>query len=99
MVEYIRRTGRCSTGSRSSACATIFWEAVKSGNGLRRLEDFVKRRQNDIGKNSAFAKISGSNPVDYASRILVSSGDQETMFIKMFNMAKKGGTDRQGVQS
>ena len=27
----------------------------------------------------------------------MSSGDQETMFTKMFNMAKKGGTNKQGV--
>ena len=98
MVEYIRKNGKLFNREPFISVRDDLFEAIKSENGLRRLEDFVKRRNNDIGKNSAFAKISGSNPVDYASRILVSSGDQESMFIKMFNMAKKGGTNKQGVQ-
>ena len=98
MVEYIRKNGKLFNREPFTSVRDDLFEAVKSENGLRRLEDFVKRRNNDIGKNSAFAKISGSNPVDYASRILVSSGDQEGMFVKMFNMAKKGGTNKQGVQ-
>lgn len=99
MVEYIRKNGALFNREPFISVRDDLMEAVKSEQALGRLEDFVKRRQNDIGRNSAFAKISGSNPVDYASRILVSSGDQETMFTKMFNMAKKGGTDRQGVQT
>lgn len=98
MTEYIRENGALFNREPFISVRDDLFEAIKSENGLRRLEDFVKRRQNDIGKNSAFAKISGSNPVDYASRILVSSGDQEGMFVKMFNMAKKGGTSKQGVQ-
>ena len=98
MVEYIRKNGALFNREPFISVRDDLLEAVKSEQALGRLEDFVKRRQNDIGKNSAFAKISGSNPVDYASRILVSSGDQETMFTKMFNMAKKGGTNKQGVQ-
>lgn len=98
MVEYIRKNGALFNREPFVSVRDDLMEAVKSEQALGRLEDFVKRRQTDIGRNSAFAKISGSNPVDYASRILVSSGDQETMFTKMFNMAKKGGTDRQGVQ-
>jgi hypothetical protein len=98
MDEYLRTNGALFNREPFISVRDDLREAIKSEEGLKRLEDFVKRRQNDIGKNSAFAKISGSNPVDYASRILVSSGDQETMFTKMFNMAKKGGTDRQGVQ-
>lgn len=98
MVEYIRKNGALFNREPFISVRDDLLEAVKSEQALGRLEDFVKRRQSDIGRNSAFAKISGSNPVDYASRILVSSGDQETMFTKMFNMAKKGGTDRQGVQ-
>jgi len=99
MVEYIRKNGALFNREPFISVRDDLMEAVKSEQSLGRLEDFVKRRQNDIGKNSAFARISGSNPVDYASRILVSSGDQETMFTKMFNMAKKGGTNRQGVQT
>ncbi len=99
MVEYIRKNGALFNREPFISVRDDLMEAVKSEQALGRLEDFVKRRQNDIGKNSAFARISGTNPVDYASRILVSSGDQETMFIKMFNMAKKGGTDRQGIQT
>ena len=98
MDEYLRTNGALFNREPFISVRDDLREAIKSENGLRRLEDFVKRRNNDIGKNSAFAKISGSNPVDYASRILVSSGDQESMFIKMFNMAKKGGTNKQGVQ-
>jgi len=98
MVEYIRKNGKLFNREPFISVRDDLFDAIKSENGLRRLEDFVKRRNNDIGKNSAFAKISGSNPVDYASRILVSSGDQESMSIKMFNMAKKGGTNKQGVQ-
>jgi hypothetical protein len=99
MVEYIRKNGALFNREPFISVRDDLLEAVKSEQALGRLEDFVKRRQNDIGKNSAFARITGSNPVDYASRILVSSGDQETMFTKMFNMAKKGGTNRQGVQT
>jgi hypothetical protein len=99
MVEYIRKNGALFNREPFISVRDDLMEAVKSEQALGRLEDFVKRRQNDIGKNSAFARISGTNPVDYASRILVSSGDQETMFTKMFNMAKKGGTDRQGIQT
>lgn len=99
MVEYIRKNGALFNREPFISVRDDLLEAVKSEQALGRLEDFVKRRQNDIGKNSAFARITGSNPVDYASRILVSSGDQETQFVKMFNMAKKGGTNRQGVQT
>jgi hypothetical protein len=99
MVEYIRKNGALFNREPFISVRDDLMEAVKSEQSLGRLEDFVKRRQNDIGKNSAFARISGSNPVDYASRILVSSGDQESQFVKMFNMAKKGGTNRQGVQT
>ena len=99
MVEYIRKNGALFNREPFVSVRDDLLEAVKSEQALGRLEDFVKRRQNDIGKNSAFARITGSNPVDYASRILVSSGDQEIMFTKMFNMAKKGGTNRQGVQT
>jgi len=98
MDEYLRTNGALFNREPFISVRDDLREAIRSEEGLKRLEDFVKRRQNDIGKNSAFAKISGSNPVDYASRILVSSGDQESMFIKMFNMAKKGGTNKQGVQ-
>lgn len=98
MTEYIRENGALFNREPFISVRDDLMEAVKSEQALGRLEDFVKRRQNDIGKNSAFARISGTNPVDYASRILVSSGDQETMFTKMFNMAKKGGTNKQGVQ-
>ena len=99
MTEYIRENGALFNRQPFISVRDDLLEAVKSEQALGRLEDFVKRRQNDIGKNSAFARISGSDPVNYASRILVSTGDQETMFTKMFNMAKKGGTNRQGVQT
>jgi len=99
MVEYIRKNGALFNRPPFTSVRDDLLEAVKSENGLRRLEDFVKRRENDIGKKSAFARIAGTDPVDYASKILVSTGDQESMFIKMFNMAKKGGTNRQGVQT
>lgn len=99
MVEYIRKNGALFNRVPFISVRDDLLEAVKSEQALGRLEDFVNRRQNDIGKNSAFARISGSDPVNYASRILVSTGDQETMFTKMFNMAKKGGTNRQGVQT
>lgn len=98
MVETIRKNGVLFNRPPFTSVRDDLLQAVKSENGLRRLEDFVKRRNSDIGKKSAFAQISGSNPVDYASKILVSTGDQETQFIKMFNLAKKGGTNRQGVQ-
>ncbi len=98
MDEYLRTNGALFNREPFISVRNDLREAIKSEEGISRLEDFVKRRQNDIGKNSAFARISGTNPVDYASRILVSSGDQETQFIKMFNMAKKGGTNKQGVQ-
>jgi hypothetical protein len=97
MKEYIRINGRLFNRPPFTDVRDDLLEAIKSEKGLRRLEDFKNRRDNDIGKNSAFARISGTNPVDYASRILVSTGDQESQFIKMFNMAKKGGTNRQGV--
>lgn len=98
MDEYLRTNGALFNREPFISVRDDLREAIKSEEGISRLVDFVKRRQSDIGRNSAFAKISGSNPVDYASRILVSSGDQETMFTKMFNMAKKGGTNKQGVQ-
>lgn len=99
MVEYIRKNGKLFNRPPFTVVRDDLLEAVKSENGLRRLEDFVKRREKDFGKQSAFAQISGSDPVKYASKILVSTGDQETQFVKMFNMAKKGGTNRQGVQT
>lgn len=97
MEEYIRKNGALMNRPPFTAVRDDLREAMKSENGLRRIEDFVKRRNKDIGKNSAFARISGTDPVKEASRILVSTDKQETQLIKMFNLAKKGGTDRRGV--
>jgi hypothetical protein len=76
--------------------------AIKSEEGLRRLENMAKARNTDIGKDSAFARIVNTDPIDYASRILVSTRDQEARLISMFNMAKKGGKSvpvQEGISS
>ena len=98
MRDYIRKNGVLFNREPFVSVRDDLLDAIKSEEGLRRLEGFVKNRRADVGKNSAFAKISGSDPVKYASEILVSTSDQENKFLKMFNLAKKGGTNRQGVQ-
>jgi len=98
MEEFIRENGVLFNRPPFTSVRDDLLQAIKSENGLRRLEDFVSRRNSDIGKKSAFAQISGSDPVNYASKILVSTGDQEAQLVKMFNLAKKGGTNKQGVQ-
>jgi hypothetical protein len=64
--------------------------AIKSEDGLRRLENLAKARNRDIGKDSAFAQITRTDPIEYASKVLVSTRDQENKLISMFNLAKKG---------
>jgi hypothetical protein len=66
-------------------------DTIKSEEGLRRLEDIAKARNRDIGRESSFAQIVKSDPVNYATRILMDTGDQEKKLVSMFNLAKKGG--------
>lgn len=102
MVEMVRKNGALFNRAPFNEIRDDLLKAVKSESSMRRLEDFAQRRQNDIGKDSAFARISGTSPVDYASRVLVSTADQEGQLIKMFNLARKGGKDispEQGVSS
>jgi hypothetical protein len=43
------------------------------------------------------AKISGGDPLTYVTEVLRSTDGQEEKLVKLVNMAKKGGTNRQGV--
>lgn len=97
MVEYIRKNGVLFNRPPFNEVRDDLLQAVKSETSLKRLEDLANRRNRDIGKKSAFAQITGSDPVAYASKILVSTSKQEDQLISMFNLAKKGGTNRQGI--
>lgn len=72
-------------------------EMVKTEQGMRRIEDFVKARNSDIGKKSAMARIVGTDAVAVASKILLSTGNQEDELVRFINLAKKGGTGKNGV--
>ena len=97
MVETIRKNPMLFNRPPFTEVRDDLLKAIKSEGDLSKIEDFVARRNNDIGKKSAMARITGSDPVSYASKILISTNQQEDQLIKMFNLAKKGGTNRQGV--
>lgn len=99
VTEMIRTNGVLFNRPPFNEVRDDLLKAIKSEQGLARLEDFATRRNRDIGKKSAMAQITGTDPVAYASKILVSTGKQEDELIKMFNLAKKGGTNRQGVMT
>lgn len=72
-------------------------EALKSEEGLRKLEMRLDGVKGLVGRYSAVAKISGGDPLTYVTEALRSADGQEDKLIKLINMAKKGGTNRQGV--
>lgn len=72
-------------------------EALKSEEGLRKLEMRLDGVKGLVGRYSAVAKISGGDPLTYVTEVLRSADGQEDKLIKLINMAKKGGTNRQGV--
>lgn len=72
-------------------------EALKSEESLRKLEMRLDGVKGLVGRYSAMAKISGGDPVTYVTEVLRSTDRQEDKLINLINMAKKGGTNRQGV--
>lgn len=72
-------------------------EALKSEESLRKLEMRLDGVKGLVGRYSAMAKISGGDPLTYVTEVLRSTDRQEDKLINLINMAKKGGTNRQGV--
>jgi hypothetical protein len=72
-------------------------EALKSEEGLRKMEMRFDGVKGLVGRYSAMAKISGGDPLTYVTEVLRSTDGQEEKLVKLVNMAKKGGTNRQGV--
>ncbi len=72
-------------------------QALKSEEGLRTLEMRLDGVKGLVGRYSAMAKISGGDPLTYVTEVLRSTDGQEEKLIKLVNLAKKGGTNRQGV--
>lgn len=66
-------------------------DAIKSEESLRKLQVRLEGIETLVGTNSAFAKISRTDPVAFASSALRSTSDQEGKIVAMINVAKRGG--------
>lgn len=66
-------------------------DAIKSEESLRKLQVRLEGIETLVGANSAFAKISKTDPVAFASSALRSTTDQEKKIVAMLNVAKRGG--------
>jgi hypothetical protein len=65
--------------------------ALKSEDALRAMEMRAAGIKNLVGTQSAFAKISRTDPVAFASEVLRSTNNQESKIVAMLNTAKRGG--------
>lgn len=69
---------------------TDLLNALKSKEGLARMENFAKNMTDVVGRDSPWAKVLKSDPVKMAGQIIVSPGDREAQLSGLIAMAKQG---------